>query len=73
MQLKAVLDRFEGDYAVLLFGEEEIRVALPRLLLPPGAVEGSRFNVTFELDPGGEHRQRERIEELLKKLEGKKE
>lgn len=73
MQLKAVLDRFEGNYAVLLFGEEEIRASLPRLLLPPGAVEGSLLNVTFELDPGEEHRQRERIEELLQKLEGKRE
>ncbi len=73
MQLKAVLDRFEGDYAVLLFGEKEISAALPRHLLPPDAVEGSRLNVTFELDSEGEHRQRERIEAFLKKLEDKKE
>lgn len=35
--MKAVIDRFEGEYAVLLIGEDETRVNLPRKLLPAGA------------------------------------
>lgn len=69
--MKAVLDRFEGDYAILLFGEEEIRVDLPRALLPPGAKEGSWYRVSFEPDPEGERKQREKIEDLLNKLKNK--
>jgi len=32
--MKAVIDRFEGDYAVVLFGDEEIKVDIPKELLP---------------------------------------
>lgn len=69
--MRAVLDRFEGDHAVMLFGDEEIRVDLPRVLLPPEATEGSWFKVSFEPDREGESEQRERIGELLRKLKGK--
>ncbi|MGI6615223.1 MAG: DUF3006 domain-containing protein [Dethiobacteria bacterium] len=71
MQVKAVLDRFEGDYAVLLFGDEKIRVDLPRVLLPPEAGEGSWFKVSLELDPEAERKQRDKIEDLLNKLKEK--
>lgn len=70
--MKAVLDRFEGDYAILLFGEEEIPVDLPRRLLPPEAEEGSWLKISLELDPEGESRQREKIEDLLNRLKNKK-
>jgi hypothetical protein len=42
-----VLDRIEGDRAVLLFGEE--RVELPASALPAGAREGDML--TFVLAP----------------------
>ena len=69
--MKAVIDRFEGEYAVILIGDKEIKVDLPRELLPPGAREGSWLNVTFELDPGGSKRQEEKIKGLLEKLKNK--
>jgi len=69
--MKAVIDRFEGDYAVVLFGDEEIRADVPRALLPPGAREGSWLKVSFELDPEGEAEQRERISKLLDKLKSR--
>ena len=40
MKTKAVIDRFEGDKAVLLVGEEEDRLIIPRVSLPSGAMEG---------------------------------
>jgi hypothetical protein len=40
MKTKAVIDRFEGDKAVLLVGEEEDRLVVPRSSLPAGAKEG---------------------------------
>ena len=30
--MKAIIDRFEGDYAVVLFGDEEIKVDMQKLL-----------------------------------------
>jgi tellurite resistance-related uncharacterized protein len=39
--VKAVIDRFEGDLAVLIVGEEEQRMNVPRKLLPKQAKEGS--------------------------------
>ena len=39
--MKAVIDRFEGDLAVLILGKEDQRLNLPRKLLPPNAKEGS--------------------------------
>ncbi len=71
IKIKAVIDRFEGEYAVVLFGEDEIKADIPRQLLPPGAKEGSWLNVSFELDPEGEKKQREKIEGLLDKLKRK--
>ncbi len=69
--MKAVIDRFEGDHAVVLFGDDEIKVDIPRQLLPPGAKEGSWLKVSFELDPESEKQQREKIEGLLDKLKRK--
>ncbi len=66
--MRAVIDRFEGDLAVLLFGDEEIKVDVPRSLLPPGAKEGSWLTVSLELDLEGEQSQREKISEQLKRL-----
>ena len=39
--MKAVIDRFEGDLAVLILGDKDQRLNLPRKLLPPKAKEGS--------------------------------
>lgn len=47
--MKAVIDCLEGDFAVVLFGDEEIKVDIPRKLLPKGAREGSWLKVNIEL------------------------
>jgi hypothetical protein len=70
--MKAVIDRFEGDYAVVLFGDDEIKVDLPSKLLPEGSKEGSWLQVDFTLDPEGENEQREKISNLIDKLKNKK-
>jgi len=69
--LKAVIDRLEGDYGILLFGEDEIKVDIPKALLPEGAKEGSWLIINFELDVEGEMKQRERIENKLERLRQK--
>ena len=71
--MKAVVDRIEDQTAVVLFGDEEIKVDIPLQLLPEETGEGSFLQVSFSLDPAGEAQQRERISDLLTKLKDKKE
>jgi hypothetical protein len=42
--MKAVIDRFEGDYAIVIFGNDEIKVDIPLRLLPEGIKEGDWIN-----------------------------
>lgn len=45
MQIKAVIDRFEGNKAVLLIGDEEAQVVWPRHLLPIQVNEGDILQI----------------------------
>ena len=49
MDIKAVIDRFEGNLAVLLVDEKPVNVS--RSILPEGVKEGDWLDVVFE----GEH------------------
>jgi hypothetical protein len=69
--MKAVIDRFEGDCAVILFGDEERQVYILKKYLPEGAGEGSLLEVSFELDPEGGNKQEEKVKKLLEKLKNK--
>ncbi len=68
---EAIIDRFEGDIAVILIGEDEIKVEIPRQHLSQGAREGSRLKLNFALGPEETRQQEERINELLYKLRNK--
>jgi hypothetical protein len=47
---KAVIDRFEGDVAVLLVGDKERQVVVPRKSLPAGVKEGHWLKVELDGD-----------------------
>ncbi len=69
--MKAVVDRIEGAAAVLLLGDEEIKLDIPLKLLPQGTREGSLLQVDFKLDREAEDKQRERIAGKLERLKNK--
>ena len=46
--MKAVIDRFEGAFAVLVVGEDEQRLNVPRKLLPEQSKEGSWLQVEIQ-------------------------
>ena len=69
--MKAVIDRFEEDYAVVLVGDEEVKINVPKQLLPKGVKEGSWLKFSFELDPEGTEKQKQKISKLLDKLKDK--
>jgi hypothetical protein len=75
---KAVIDRFEGNLAVLLMDEKPKNVL--RTLLPKGVKEGDWLEVEFEgerlvsakVDAEEKERMKQRIEDKLARLRGRK-
>ncbi len=66
--MRAVIDRITEGRALLLCGDEEIPVELPRELLPPGAAEGDILAVSLQIDHQATAEQRKKIERLLGRL-----
>jgi hypothetical protein len=62
------LDRFEGDWAVLLLEEEAKEFLIPRSLLPPGTGEGEVLKLRLERDRSETRSRREEIERLREEL-----
>jgi hypothetical protein len=46
--MKAVIDRFEGEFAVLIVGEDEQRLNVLKALLPKLSREGSWLQVDIQ-------------------------
>jgi hypothetical protein len=73
---KAVIDRFEEGWAVLLVGDEERRIDVPRKDLPRGAREGHWLRVELycdqiigaQIDEQETRRVRARISDKLERL-----
>jgi len=71
--MKAVIDRVEGELAVLLLGNKgEFRLNIPLSLLPAGCKEGDVLNISIERDVVGTEQTKERVTDLMEKLKKKK-
>lgn len=68
MQMTAVIDRFEGDAAVLLAGDKEDTVRWPRKLLPQGAKEGDILRLSFAIDAEATRQAKNEADDLLRQL-----
>lgn len=76
MMIKATIDRFEENMAVLIFEQGDIRRDVPRELLPVGAWEGQHVLVDLDgeqiskivLDEDETAQARERIQAKLERL-----
>jgi hypothetical protein len=69
--MKAVIDRVEGELAVLLLGDESTKLNIPLSLLPDGCKEGDVLNMSFERDVVGTEQTKERVSDLMEKLKKK--
>lgn len=70
--MKAVIDRIEGELAVLLLGDMgEFKLNLPLSLLPDGCREGDVLNVSIERDQAATEQAKERVTGLMDKLKQK--
>jgi len=63
-----IIDRFEGEYAVIECGDK--RFDVPKYALPEGAREGDV--ITLGIDPCETKKRSEHIDSLMNKLFGEK-
>ncbi|MEW6207625.1 MAG: DUF3006 domain-containing protein [Acidobacteriota bacterium] len=64
---KFIIDRIEGDLAVITFYEDDrVKFNLPVSLLPTGARGGDHLQITFTEDEESREELKKRIGELLK-------
>jgi hypothetical protein len=68
MYLQAVVDRFEGDKAVLLLDGGGVAVVWPRALLPGNVREGDVLAVTLAVDAAATEAAQQEAVKLLGNL-----
>lgn len=68
MEIKAVVDRFENEMAILLFEHLIHPVYLPKKLLPDDCQEGDILFFQILRDKSASRKARRRISGLIKKL-----
>ncbi len=66
--LKGVIDRLEGEYAVIVLADHEEQLLWPKEALPCGAREGVAVEVHLQLDEEETARRERRIQDLLDEL-----
>lgn len=73
MAITATIDRFEGEVAVLLVGEEETPVNVLCSDLPDGAEQGDVLRLEATIDREEAERRRESIQEKIERLKRRSE
>jgi hypothetical protein len=67
--LKVVVDRIEGDRAVLVdYEDEDVSFTVPVSRLPAGTRGGDHLRITFEPDSESRERERGKGDQLLAEL-----
>lgn len=69
--MKAVIDRIENHIAVVLLGEEEIKIDVPLSQLPDGVTEGTWLRLQFLIDEHTTREQFNRNKFLLERIKRK--
>lgn len=70
--MKATLDRFEGDMAILLVRDDEsIKFNVPVTLLPEGCQEGDILDISITRDERTTEDSKARVSSLMERLKRK--
>jgi Protein of unknown function (DUF3006) len=70
--MKATVDRFEGDVAVLLLrNDESIKFDMPLALLPEGVREGDILDILITIDEKATDESIARVSSLMERLKRK--
>jgi hypothetical protein len=71
-KMKAVIDRIEGELAVLLMGEDgSVKANVPLILLPEGCREGDVLDIAIKKDEKATVEAKDRSKSLIEKLKRK--
>lgn len=68
-EVRAFVDRFEEEQAVLLIGQEGREVRWPSDCLPDGSREGSVLRVVIRLDADATRRTEDMVDSLIERLQ----
>ena len=72
VKFKALIDRIEGNKAVVLLGEEERDAAdIPKGFLPEGSKEGDILTFKIKLESRRTKEAKEKVTDLINKLKNK--
>jgi hypothetical protein len=70
--MKAVIDRIEGNVAVLLMGEDgSQKVNMPLILIPEGCKEGDVLDIAINKDEKATVEAKDKSKSLIEKLKRK--
>ena len=70
--MKATIDRFEEDVAVIIVrGDVPTVLHIPRWLLPEDCREGDLLDISFDRDVEGTEAAKKRVSDLIEKLKKK--
>ena len=72
VEIKAVVDRFEDDNAILLIGEDERQTIFPAASLPEGLSEGDYIRMVISYDAKATKAAMEEAARLLNNLRGRR-
>lgn len=67
-RIRALVDRYEGECAILLLGGEGREALWPADLLPEGTREGAVLWIDLGLDAGATELERDKIRKLVDRL-----
>lgn len=68
MQVQAVIDRFEGNKAVLLVGDGEVQVVWSKEILPREVKEGDILAIDLQVDQEATLAAKAEAEKLLQEI-----
>ena len=68
MHIQAVIDRFEGNKAVLLIGDDEAQVVWPRHILSGEMKEGDVLRIDLQVDSQATAAAKAEAENLLQQI-----
>jgi len=67
--IRGVIDRFEGDFAVIIAGEEgDERLEIPKSVLPLDSREGSIVELKIKVKKNKDKEAREKVKGMIEKL-----
>jgi hypothetical protein len=69
---KVIVDRIEGDLAVLvLYDDDRVKFNFPIDRLPDGVKDGDHLQISFAKDEASRESEKNRVDDLLRELKGR--